>query len=85
MRVGVCMCVCAFARVYGGPIAQILNLLWNNYKNIYFNKRTTYISSPGRPSQSSNLSLVRRFRNERTKIITNCKEKHEETLNDSLK
>ena len=71
--------------VYGGQIAQILALLWNNYEKIYFHTRTTYISSPGRPSQSSNLSLVRRFRNERTKIITNWKEKHKETLVDSLK
>ena len=71
--------------VYGGQIAQILALLWNNYEKIYFHTRTTYISSPGRPSQSSNLSLVRRFRNERTKIITNWKEKHKEKLVDSLK
>ena len=71
--------------VYGGQIAQILALLWNNYEKIYFHTRTTYISSPGCPSQSSNLSLVRRFRNERTKIITNWKEKHKETLVDSLK
>ena len=71
--------------VYGGQIAQILALQWNNYEKIYFHTRTTYISSPGRPSQSSNLSLVRRFRNERTKIITNWKEKHKETLVDSLK
>ena len=71
--------------VYGGQIAQILALLWNNYEKIYFHTRTTYISSPGRPSQSSNLSLVRRFRNERTKIITNWKEKNKETLVDSLK
>ena len=81
-----CVCVCVYVRacvnVYGGQIAQVLDLLWNNYKNIYFHNRTTYISSPGRPSQSSNLNLVRRFRNERAKIITNWKKKQKEKLDD---
>ena len=74
-----CVCVCVYVRacvnVYGGQVAQVLDLLWNNYKIIYFHNRITYISSPGRPSQSSNFNLVRRFRNERAKIITNWKKK----------
>ena len=84
--VGVCVraCVCVYVRacvnVYGGQIAQVLDLLWNNYKIIYFHNRITYISSPGRPSQSSNFNLVRRFRNERAKIITNWKKKQKEKL-----
>ena len=93
MRVGVCVdgsvwvfvWMGACVRVCGRQIAQILDFLSNNYKNICFHTRTTYINSPGRPSHSSNLSLVRRFRNEKTKIITNWKEKQKETLNDSLK
>lgn len=75
-----CVCVCVYVRacvnVYGGQIAQVLDLLWNNYKIIYFHNRITYISSPGRPSQSSNFNLVRRFRNERAKIINNWKKKN---------
>ena len=83
-----CVCVCVYVRacvnVYGGKIAQVLDLLWNNYKIIYFHNRITYISSPGRPSQSSNFNLVRRFRNERAKIITNWKKKKQKEKSDDF-
>ena len=87
VRACVCACMCVYVRacvnVYGSQIAQVLDLLWNNYKIIYFHNRITYISSPGRPSQSSNFNLVRRFRNERAKIITNWKKKKQkEKVND---
>ena len=81
VRACVCACMCVRAWMcMGAQIAQVLDLLWNNYKIIYFHNRITYISSPGRPSQSSNFNLVRRFRNERAKIITNWKKKAERKI-----